>query len=187
MPQTKILIDTNTYLRLARSINPLLGIPFGKPKFTLYCHEKLQFELDRSSTIKNKFQWIEEDVYKKSRKKTIQKSAQQKIEIENAWDHIWEYQRTQKFSLSKEDIYCIATALVLEITLVTDEIAMIETGKEFDVNVIPTLHLMKIMVDEKFIDYDMVKSTVSYWKYIPDKPANLEKDYLIFFGEKAPD
>jgi len=42
MAQTKILLDTNTYLRLAQSMHPLLGIPFGKNEFTLYIHKEIE-------------------------------------------------------------------------------------------------------------------------------------------------
>jgi hypothetical protein len=36
MAQSKILVDTNVYLRLAQSVKPLLFVPFGDKQFCLY-------------------------------------------------------------------------------------------------------------------------------------------------------
>jgi hypothetical protein len=34
MTRTEILVDTNVYLRLAQSLHPLLGHPFGKKSYS---------------------------------------------------------------------------------------------------------------------------------------------------------
>ena len=52
MPQTKILLDTNTYLRLAQSIHPLLGNPCGKENYTLYIHKEIDIELKEAAGYK---------------------------------------------------------------------------------------------------------------------------------------
>ncbi|GBD90611.1 hypothetical protein BMS3Abin04_01328 [bacterium BMS3Abin04] len=181
MPQIKILLDTNTYLRLAKSIHPLLGIEFGKEKFTLYIHKEIEIELNRSSRLQNKFNWMEQDEYRQNRKKKliIKKSKQE--EIENTYDYIWEYQKEQKLNLSREDIYCIATALELGTKLVTDDQNMIEVCNEFEVNVFSTLELMKLMFDNNHIDLNKISEITEYWKYENDLPANFQKDFKKFF------
>jgi len=45
MPQSKILIDTNTYIRLAQSIRPLLFMPFGESEYCLHILQELNDEL----------------------------------------------------------------------------------------------------------------------------------------------
>ena len=45
MPSARILLDTNTYLRLAKTIRPLLGQPFGKPQTMLTVIPELHQEL----------------------------------------------------------------------------------------------------------------------------------------------
>lgn len=62
MPQTKILIDTNTYIRLAQSIRPLLFRTFGKDKNCLYVLPELNDELSYRK-LNSKFPWINEDEY----------------------------------------------------------------------------------------------------------------------------
>ena len=42
VPQSKILIDTNAYFRLAQSIRPLLKVEFGDEEYCLYVIKELQ-------------------------------------------------------------------------------------------------------------------------------------------------
>lgn len=36
MPESRILLDTNAYFRLAQSIRPLLNVQFGEKNYNLY-------------------------------------------------------------------------------------------------------------------------------------------------------
>jgi hypothetical protein len=103
MPYKEILLDTSSYLRLAKSIHPLLGRPFGKEKYALYLHKEIQYELNRSSRLKSKFSWIEQDEYKEERKKIISVSKKEAADIDLTYDYIWEYQKENEMGLSRED------------------------------------------------------------------------------------
>lgn len=181
MRQTKLLLDTNTYLRLAQSIHPLLGKSFGKEKFSLYIHNKIEIELNRSSRLQTKFCWIDGDVYVTNRKKRLNTSKDEKQNIEINYDFIWEFQKDVGYKLSQEDIYCIATAYELNIPLATDDQNMIKTCKEFEVNVFSTLQLLKLMLDNNSIDLFLVKQIVDYWKYTKDIPANFKVEFQNLF------
>jgi predicted nucleic acid-binding protein len=181
MPQIKILLDTNPYLRLAQSLHPLLGISFGRENFTLYIHKEIETELNRSSRLETKFCWIQSEEYKANRKKKLKISKAEQNEIENAYEHIWNFQKDEKLGLSREDIYCIATALEINIALVTDDQSMIKVGKEFDVKVLSTLELLKIMLDNNHIQLEKVFEITEYWKYEKDLPANFHKDLKKLF------
>lgn len=183
MPQTKLLLDTNTYLRLAQSIHPLLGIPFGKGNFTLYIHKEIEIELNRSSRLQTSFYWVEQEEFKTNRKKKLTLSKVIQDSIEDTYDHIWQYQKDQKLKLSREDIYCIATSLELEIQLVTDDQAMIRACREFGVEVFSTLELMKIMLDNNHINLDKVIEITDYWKYENDMPSNFNRDFKRLFSK----
>ena len=67
MPQSKILVDTNSYLRLAKSIRPLLFVPFGDKEYCLYILSELNEEL-KTSKLDNKFPWTQEDEFIENRK-----------------------------------------------------------------------------------------------------------------------
>lgn len=181
MRQTKLLLDTNTYLRLAKSIHPLLGKPFGKSKFTLYIHDKIERELSRSPRLLTKFSWIEENEYILNRKKKLTLSKIEREQIEFTYEHIWEFQKEIEYNLSLEDIYCIAASLELKITLVTDDQNMIKTCNEFEVTVLSTLQLLKLMFDNNLIDQLLVKQIVQYWEYEKDIPANFRNELQKLF------
>ena len=184
MPQTKILLDTNTYLRLAQSIHPLLGNFFGNENYTLYIHKEIDIELKRSSRLQTKFYWIKQEQYIQNRKKRLVLSRQKQTDIENTYEYIWQYQKDSGLSLSREDIYCIATALEETIKLVTDDQDMIKTCKEFGVTVLSTLQLLRLMLDNKRIDTTTVKQIIDYWKYEKDLPANFHNEHKKFFIDK---
>ena len=63
MPQLKILIDTCSYIRLAKNIHPLLNQPFGKNNYCLYIIKDFQKEYSQSSRLQSKFNWIEDEEY----------------------------------------------------------------------------------------------------------------------------
>lgn len=187
MAYTRILLDTNTYLRLSKSIKPLLGKPFGKLQYALYLHKEIQLEIDRSNRIKTKFFWLEQEEYKNERKKILTTTKNEKNEIEIAYDYVWQSQKDNGYNLSREDIYCIATALILKIQLVTDDLNMIKTAKDFGVDILKTLELIKLMIDSDFIDKSSLNEIVSYWIYIKDVPGNFKQDFKTIFGKCPPE
>lgn len=69
MPQTKLLLDTNAYLRLAYTFHPLLFVSFGGKKYTLYVIEDFQKEFNRQSRLKRKFPWVNKNQFKKKQDK----------------------------------------------------------------------------------------------------------------------
>jgi hypothetical protein len=88
MPQSKILIDTNTYLRLAQSVHPLLGQSFGEMEFCLYIIPELEHELKRSPRLAKKIAWVSESRYLENRKKRLVISKKQLLEIGETIDFI---------------------------------------------------------------------------------------------------
>ena len=67
MAQQKLLLDTNAYLRLARSIHPLLFVEFGEDRSCLYLAEDFEREFARSRRLRSKFPWVDEPEYRDSR------------------------------------------------------------------------------------------------------------------------
>jgi predicted nucleic acid-binding protein len=181
MPYKVILLDTCAYLWLARSIHPFIGIPFGDEKNALYLHKDIQRELDRSARLQNSFAWVEQEEYKKERKKIIPLSQAQSAQIELSYDYIWQYQKDFAYSLSREDIYCIATAQVLGVPLVSDDSNLLLTAKAFGIKTMMTLELLKLMVDCDFIEREEVEQIVDYLKYSNDFPPSFNKLYRTLF------
>lgn len=184
MAQSKILVDTNAYLRLAKTIHPLLFVPFGENEYCLYIIPELNAELAHHRLL-SKFPWTSEEDYKENRKSFPTLSGKQKKSIADTFEHIWELAQSDEFlGPSKVDARYIAYAYELKIPIVTDDQDMTKLAKEFDVSVMPTLQLLKIMLDAGHTNIETINGIVKYWLHMKDEPVNLDSDYKKYFGAK---
>ncbi|MCB1088669.1 MAG: PIN domain-containing protein [Verrucomicrobiae bacterium] len=192
MAQTKIIVDSNSYFRLAQNIHPLLSQPFGKDELTLYVHADLNAEFKFNSRLTNKFHWVAESRYVANRSRSINLSKAQKKEIEETYDYLWEHVQDEFLEPrgkgpSPIDTRIVATALVLGIRLVTDDRDMIELAAAYDVQQISSMEMMKLMLDEGHIDSDKIDQVVEQWVYDNDTPhRDWRVDFKRLFGRKAP-
>ncbi len=182
MAQTKILIDTNTYLRLAKTIHPLLFASFGAEEYCLYILPELNRELGNRK-LQTKFHWVDEQTYIENRQHFPKMGRKQTKAIHQAFDYLWAYVQTTLPGPSRIDTLYVAHALELKITLVTDDQDMTELAKAFDAEVIPTLELLKWMLDARQIDTKTLTGLFDYWKYLSDLPANFDADRRRFFPQ----
>lgn len=182
MPQSKILVDTNAYLRLAKTIRPLLFVPFGDEQYCLYILEELNEEL-QNRKLRTKFHWVDEQEFVENRKYFPSIGRKQRKSIQQAFEYIWEFVQSELPGPSRVDVLYIAYAQELSLPVVTDDQDMSELAKEFDVLVMPTLELLKVMYDNGHIGINDVKGICDYWRYLSDLPANFDSDYQRFFGE----
>jgi hypothetical protein len=180
MPQSKILVDTNTYLRLAKTIRPLLFVPFGDKDYCLYVIPELNKELT-SRRLMSKFPWVEDDEYRNNRKHFPKIGKKERNSIEETFSYIWNFVVTELPGPSKVDALYIAYALELGVPVVTDDKDMTQLAQEFEANVMPTLQLLKIMLDCGHTNMKTIDGLIEYWRYISDRPANMESDYKKYF------
>lgn len=185
MPQSKILVDTNSYLRLAQSIRPLLFAPFGDNEYCLYVIPELNKELERRH-LKNKFHWVDDPEYRSNRKHYPTVGRKEKKSIEDTFDYLWEHVQTELPGPSKVDALYIAYAIELDIYVVTDDEDMIALAKTFGAKFMRTLELLKLMLDAGHIDMGKIRAIVSYWRHIKDTPGQLTKRYRELFDEDPP-
>ena len=86
MTQSKILVDSNAYFRLARDIHPLLGRQFGHKKYCLYIIEGFEKEYLHSGRLQTKFHWVAEEKYSFNRQKRIVLSRAEKNRLSETKD-----------------------------------------------------------------------------------------------------
>lgn len=193
MAQTKIIVDTNSYFRLAQNIHPLLCHPFGEACFTLYIHTELNSEFKRSHRLQNKFHWFSEKRYSDNRSRSISLTEAQKEEIEDTCQHLLDYVLDEFLKKkgkgpSPVDARILATASVLKIQAVTDDQDMIELAEVFEIPKITSLGLMKLMLVHGRIDDEKIDQVVQQWMYDNDTPhRNWKKEFKKLFGRKPPD
>lgn len=183
MPQSKILVDTNAYLRLAKTIRPLLFVPFGDNEYCLYILPELNEEL-ASRKLQSKFPWVDEEEFAENRRHFPTIGRKQKRSIEQTFEYIWDYVQTDLPGPSRVDAWYIAYALELGVPVVTDDQDMTDLAKAFEAEVMPTLELLKIMLDCGHTDMKTINGLVEYWKYFSDMPANFKSDFQRLFGDQ---
>lgn len=184
MSQSKILLDTNAYLRLAQSIHPLLFEPFGEENYTLYVIDDFQKEFERNHRLKEKFYWVNQPEYIENRKKKIKISKQDKKDIDVAYSIIWEQNITMGLGASRTDVRALAFGNVLNIPVVTDDSEMISLAEEFAIKVLRILDLMKLMYDSEHLSIKELKTIVDYLEYNKDLPyAGFKRKFEEVFGK----
>lgn len=186
MPQSKILIDTNAYFRLAQSVRPLLKVEFGEENYCLYIIKELQDEYDRNSRLRNSFPWVNEAEYTENRSHRLAVSRAERKEISQAFDFIFDHARTGYPGVSRVDVIALAHAYVLGIPIVTDDADMLAVANDFEIKTYKTFELLRLMLDCNHIDIAKVREVGGYLAYQKDKPKDFRKDYKTIFGEDPP-
>lgn len=192
MAQTKIIVDSNSYFRLAQNIHPLLCKPFGKEQYTLYMHADLAEEIHISPRLKNRFDWVQQQSYRENRGRSVSLSNLQKKEIDEAYEYMWDYVKEEFLEKhgkgpSPIDVKIVATAYVLDVFLVTDDQDMIALAKIYEAKQMTSIALMKLMRDCDHIDDDKINQVIEQWLYDNDTPyAGWREEFNKTFGRKAP-
>ena len=182
MPQSKILVDTNAYLRLAKTIRPLLSSPFGDDEYCLYILPELNQELGNHK-LQSKFHWVNEEEFVDNRKHFPSIGKKQLKSIQQTFEYLWDHVQTELPGPSKVDALYIGYALELNIPVVTDDQDMTELAEAFDAQVMPTLELLKIMLDCGHTTMTSIKALAGYWEHFSDMPSNFKTDYQRLFGD----
>jgi hypothetical protein len=179
--EEKLLIDSNSYFRLAQNLHPLLNNPFGKDNYCINILKECDKEYNKNTGLQNKFTWVNQEEYKENRKNQIFYNDSTENAIYNNLNFIKLFAREKHLLVSEVDLKYLATALELEITLITDDSDMIEVANEFEIKVLKSLELLKLMCDSDFITKEKVKEITDYWCYLKDKPKDFKKDCKKLF------
>ena len=85
-----------------------------------------------------------------------------KKSIYSAFDFVWDFVQTELPGPSKVDALYIAYAQELNVPVITDDQDMTQLAKAFDVEVMPTLQLLRVMYDCTHVDLKTVKGIIDY-------------------------
>lgn len=186
MAQTKILVDSNSYFRLAQNIHPLLSVSFGKADYTLYAHDALTAEFSKQSRLQTKFDWFMDAAYVANRSRPLTIGRKEAKGIEQTFEFMWEHVKSEQLGPSPVDTRILATASELGLRIVTDDQDLLALAGMYGVHAMTTLELMRLMFDEDHVTMEKVRQLVAQWACDRDTPANFQRDYLKLFGEAPP-
>lgn len=165
------IIDTNTYLRIADSFHPLIEIQFGTPVCKLRVVPMLDHELKRNPRLISKFHWACSEDYIKDRRHYIKISNALKLQIEQTEGYLHAAAQQLELNTSVIDVFCLALAIEIEATLVTDDGPLTLLAKEFNARFMDSLDLLKLMVDEGRATKGEVQSAIDVIEHRNDIPV----------------
>lgn len=178
----KLLIDSNSYFRLAQSLHPLLGSHFGEEKYCISIIKECDKEYSKNSNLQNKFFWVNQEEYIQNRKNQVSLTKNDDNAICNNIRFIKLHARDNYLNVSDVDIKYLATAYELELTLITDDSDMIKVAIEFGIDVLKTLELLKLMLDCSHIDIEKIKEIIEFWVFNKDLPKDFHIDCKRLFN-----
>lgn len=187
MAQSKILLDSNSYFRLAKSIHPLLFRPFGDDDACLYVTKELDDEFNRSRRLQAKFPWVDEPEFRDNRSQRLKLSKRQRnTELPTANEFLRDHARDEGLGVSRIDVTILAHGYVLGIPVVTDDGDMCALAGAFEIQILSTLELLRRMVDAEHVNMAKTRQVVGFWAYEKDLPRNFAVDYRRLFDESPP-
>ncbi|OGV78214.1 MAG: hypothetical protein A2340_16425 [Lentisphaerae bacterium RIFOXYB12_FULL_60_10] len=186
-----ILLDSNAYFRLARTIHPLLSGTFGEPPpYALRVLKVLDEEYLSSVRLRSKFEWVNRPEYRADRAANCYIAmGKPATQVEAAFSYLEQHARENGFDLAPEDIRALAVGLARGFPVVTDDKGMVRVAKAFDVEPWSVVKLLKVMVTERRIEAAKVDELLQYLDHENDLPMSkpeLKNLYVEYFGRSCP-
>lgn len=177
------ILDTNAYLRIADSFHPLIATIFGSPPCKLRVVPDLDRELKRSPRLSGKFHWASSDIYAQDRSHYLRVDHEKRKEIETNLEYIRETAQDLRLGTSPVDNFCLAYALALGAVVITDDGPMTSLAAEFDIPIMNTIDLLKLMYDEDRASLQEIRDAVAVIEVRDDisDPKYFWKKYNLYF------
>ena len=178
---TLVLLDTNAYLRIAKRVRPLLGVPFGQKQYVLSVLTDVEDEVHRNPRLRFLFPWFDADakITEERLAQRIRLSAQEKAQLEAAarFLHDWVLQDAVRFTSggrsppSLTDCRVLAFGQIRPAVVVTDDIGMHELGREFGIRVWHGYELLAKLRTAKAVDDALIREIYKALEANGDLPA----------------
>jgi hypothetical protein len=192
------LVDTNSYVRIARRVE-ILG---DHGEHHLRLTRQLAGECTHSPSLRGKFDWMHEAPHPQRREKwtlpVLRDAAQIRINKKSknllaAAEDVLEEYREKRLArgdprpvLSPVDESVVCTAYALGYGVITDEGPITAICEEFDIPYLGTLHALAELHKGAFVPREVVDALVVDWQKDNDTPKQWEKIYRALFGVDPP-
>lgn len=137
---TLVLLDTNTYLRLAKRVRPFLGRQFGQKPYVLTVLKVTEEEVHRNARLRFHNPWFDEAEHAQERMaKQVKLSDEEKAKVRAAQSVFLGVVRTDVDRFASHgrsppgpaDCWLLAFGQVRPAVVVTDDLGMHELAKDF--------------------------------------------------------
>lgn len=163
---TLVLLDTNTYLRLAKRIRPLLGVKFGQKDYVLTVLKDVEDEVRRDGKLRFRYPWFDEEVFGTERDATrVRLTVAEKTVLENARSvlrgHVLSdmdrYTTGGRQPPSDTDCRVLAFGQIREAIVATDDLGMHLLAADFELSIWHGWELLSKMKAAKKVDNDLIR------------------------------
>lgn len=163
---TQVLLDTNTYLRLAKRIRPAVGRQFGQVPYVLVILKAVEDEVHRSSRLKFLNPWFDMAEFAEERlAKQIRLTAAEKEDMRLVQDvllgtvqmDVQLYTSNGRSPPSPTDCWLLAYGQVKGAIVVTDDLGMHTLAAAAGLHVWHGYELLAKLRTAKVVDNDLVR------------------------------
>ena len=194
---TLVLLDTNTYLRLAKRIRPLLGVRFGQKDYVLTVLKDVADEVRRNRTLRSRFPWFDDEAFGSERDAArIRLTAAEKTALDNARSvlrgHVLtdvdRYTTGGRHPPSDTDCRVLAFGQVRDAIVVTDDLGMHLLAADFELPIWHGWELLSKMKAAKKVDNDLIRDIYAALERNGDLTATWSKakhtEFIRIFGPR---
>ena len=194
---TLVLLDTNTYLRLAKRIRPLLGVRFGQKDYVLTVLKDVEDEVRRNRTLRFRFPWFDDEAFGTERDAAqIRLTAAEKTALDNARSvlrgHVLadldRYTTGGRQPPSDTDCRVLAFGQVRDAIVVTDDLGMHLLAADFELAIWHGWELLSKMKAAKKVDDDLIRDIYAALERNGDLTATWLKakhtEFIRIFGSR---
>lgn len=160
-----VLLDTCSYLRLAKRVRPAVGVEFGQKGYVLTIHRSVEDEVRRSSRLRNTFPWFDDDEFAEERlAKQIRLTGAEKDEIKivqgilqgTVLTEVDLYSMGGRSPPGFTDCWLLALAQVKDAIVVTDDMGMHQLAEAFGLPVWHGFELLDKLRSAKVVDRELI-------------------------------
>lgn len=192
---TLVLLDTNTYLRLAKRIRPLLGVTFGQKDYVLTVLKDVEDEVRRNRSLRFKFPWFDDEDFGNERDAAqVRLTAAEKAALDNArsvlhghvLSEVDKYTTGGRQPPSDTDCRVLAFGQVRDAVVVTDDLGMHLLADDFDLSIWHGWQLLSKMKAAKKVGNDLIRDIYGALERNGDLTATWRKakhtEFVKIFG-----
>ena len=195
---TLVLLDTNSYLRLAKRVRPAVGVVFGQKGYVLTIHKSVEDEVHRSARLKSLYPWFDGQEFANERiAKQIRLTTDEKASIEAAQSvlHGWVLSDPRRYTSGgrsppgSTDCWLLALAQVKSAIVVTDDLGMHALAGDFSIAIWHGYELLDKLRSAKVVDGPLIREIFEALETNGDLPKTwLEAKHTVFlkiFGPRS--
>ncbi len=163
---TEVLLDTNTYLRLAKRIRPAVGRQFGQVPYIVVILKAVEEEVHRNPKLQFKNPWFDEPEFAQERMaKQTRLSAAEKQDMKLVQDvlmgtvqlDIDKYTSHGRSPPGATDCWLLAYGQVKRAIVVTDDLGMHTLAAETGLKVWHGFELLAKLKSAKVVGNDLIR------------------------------